>query len=239
MSKIVPLNLEKQGKYHIIDSDDYSRFANQQLIPVVAQEFSAIASEFPIVFVKNSETGQFISVAIMGLQSGINLYCQSKQWPAAVTPLGFSNAPLSLVKSTSNTEQLMVCLDEESECCSQESGQALFNAKGEQTPYLEKRIKALLDMADFTRQTQGICQLLAEKQLLTSRQLSVNLGTDKEPCQIDGIYLVDEAKLNKLSSEEFAELRSKGLLPIIYAHLNSLHQIGRLTLKQRAYQRQQ
>jgi len=46
------------------------------------------------------------------------------------------------------------------------------------------------------------------------------------------LYVIDEKKLDALSDDEFNELRSKGLLPIIYAHLSSMHQIARLAKKQ-------
>ena len=47
--------------------------------------------------------------------------------------------------------------------------------------------------------------------------------------EIDGLFTIDEEALEKLSNEEFQELRQRGLLPIIYSHLTSLQQIGRLS----------
>ncbi len=231
MSKIIPINNQVHGQIKVKSSSDYSRFKSQHLIPIVAQDFSRMATEFPLVFVKNTETGQFIPVAMMGIKNGVNLYCQDEHWPAAVTPLGFSNAPLSLVKKSSDSDELIVCIDEESALVATDSGDALFDAQGEQTEYLENRSEALLKVAEFTHQIQVISQFFAEKKLLVSRQLTVKLENENEPFTINGVYLIDEQALNELPTDEFEQLRKQGLLPLIYAHLTSLQQITRLTIK--------
>jgi len=231
MSKVTPLNNEVHSQTKVKTSSDYSRFKSQHLIPIVAQDFSAIATEFPIVFVKNSETGQFLPVAMMGIKNGINLYCQNSNWPAAVAPLGFSNAPLSLVKKAADSDEVIVCIDEESSLVTTDSGEALFNGQGGQTDYLKQRSQALLKVAEFTQQIQVISQFFAQKNLLVSRQLTVKLENEDEPFTINGVYLIDEKALNELPSDEFEQLRKQGLLPLIYAHLTSLQQITRLTIK--------
>lgn len=231
MSKVTPLNNKVHGQTKIKVSKDFSRFNTQHLIPIVAQDFAQMATEFPVVFVKNSETGQFLPVAMMGIKNGVNLYCQEKNWSAAVKPLGFSNAPLSLVKQNAESDELIVCIDEESDLVCTESGESLFDENNEQTDYLKNRSEALLKMAEFTHQIQAISQFFAEKKLLVSRQLTVKLESEKEPFTINGVYLIDEKALNELPTEEFEQLRNQGLLPLIYAHLTSLGQITRLTMK--------
>ena len=231
MSKVSPLNNEKHSDIKIAASSDYRRFKEQNLIPVIAHDFSLLATEFPIVFVKNSETGQFIAVAMMGIKSGLNLYCQTEHWGSPVTPIGFTNAPFSLVKKNADSDEVVVCIDEESNLVNKTSGESLFNAQGEQSDYLNNKAKKLIQIAQNTIQTQGITQLFSEKKLLTARQLTVNLLDEKEPFVISGIYTIDETILNAMPIEEFEQLRSQGLLPLIYAHLTSLHQMTRLTKK--------
>ena len=94
----------------------------------------------------------------------------------------------------------------------------------------------MLSVAEFTEQTQAIIHILAQKKLLTSKQLNVKLARESEPMLLSGIYLIDEKVLNALPIQEFEELRSQGLLPLIYAHLASLHQITRLTIKQNEFE---
>lgn len=234
-NSIAPLSSEKHLNIEIKESHDFRRFSEQHLIPVVFHEFQHLATEFPLVFVKNSETGQFIPVALMGIKNGLNLYCQQQDWPAVLRPMGFNNAPLSLMKTDEKSENVMVCVDESSELVVAHGGQRLFNEAKEQSDYLKARTKALIDMASYSQQTSNICQFLAAKELLIEKQLGVKLLKDKQAINIDGVYIIDEKKLNELSNEDFLTLKEKGLLPLIYAHLTSLQQLARLIDKQNQY----
>ncbi|GAA0813893.1 hypothetical protein GCM10009111_09910 [Colwellia asteriadis] len=233
---MIPLNNKLHANVKIKKNNNVSRFKEQQLIPVTVQDFIPLSTEFPIVFVKNEETGQFISVAMMGIRSGVNLYCQDEKWSCAVAPLGFHNAPFSLIQTNENSDEVVVCIDEKSVFVNTETGDALFDEQGEQTEFLKQRTQALLSVAEFTEQTQAIIDIFAKKRLLASKQLNVKLTSEQEPFLLNGIYLIDEKALNALSTEEFEDLRTKGLLPLIYAHLASLHQITRLTIKQNAFE---
>ena len=233
---MTPLNNKQHANLKIQQSNDVSRFKKQHLIPITVQDFIPLSTEFPIVFVKNEETGQFTSVAMMGIRSGINLYCQDVKWSCAVAPIGFHNAPLSLVKTSENSDEVIVCFDEKSSLISTDTGNALFDEQGQQSEFLNRKTQALLSVAEFTEQTQAIINILAQKKLLTSKQLNVKLTSEQEPVLISGIYLIDEKVLNTLSTEEFEDFRTKGLLPLIYAHLASLHQITRLTMKQNEFE---
>ncbi|ABZ75716.1 SapC family protein [Shewanella halifaxensis HAW-EB4] len=236
-NNIVPLNSDTHLEMCVSESQDYRRFAEQQLIPVVFHEFHQLATEFPLVFVKNSETGQFIPIAMMGVKNGLNLYCQTGEWPAMIKPRGFSNAPLSLVKTSKESDNVLICIDTESPLVTEagENSQRLFDDNKEQSEYLKKRTQALLDIAAFNEQTDKICQLLASKSLFTAKQLTIKLAESQQPINIDGIYVIDEQALNQLSNEEFLSFKDNGLLPLIYAHLLSLQQIPRLIEKQNHY----
>lgn len=240
MSKhIAPLNSDKHLKISITESKDYRRFADQHLIPVVFHEFHHLASEFPLVFVKNTETGQFIPVALMGIKNGVNLYCQQDNWLPVIRPLGFNNAPLSLVKTNEQSEDVMVCIDEDSELVVSNDGHRLFKDNKEQSDYLKARTQALLDIASYSQQTANICQFLASKELFTAKQLSAKLLKNEQAINIDGVYIVDEKQLNSLNDEEFLVLKNKGLLSLIYAHIISLQQLPRLIEKQNQYDKNQ
>jgi len=231
MTSIKPLHHQQHATLKVQNKNDFTRFKEQHLIPVVAQDFIPLASEFPIVFVKNTETGQFTAVAMMGIKPNINLYCQTPNWPAEVVPTSFFNYPFSLAKQNEEDDDCYVCIDTESALVNEEQGEALFDDKGEQTDYLKYRTEHLLNIAQRHEQTAGIVQYFASKKLLTLKTLNLNLGGEQK-LTLDGLYVIDEKKLDALSSEEFNELRSKGLLPLIYAHLSSMHQIARLAKKQ-------
>ena len=44
--------------------------------------------------------------------------------------------------------------------------------------------------------------------------------------------MVDEQKFNDLPDEDFLDMRSRGLVALVYAHLNSLQQLRRVSERQ-------
>jgi hypothetical protein len=231
MTNIIPLHHQTHAALKVKNDNDFTRFKAQHLIPVVLQDFIPLASEFPIAFVKNTETGQFTAVAMMGVTPNVNLYCQTPIWQAEVVPSSFFNYPFSLARKEEGDDDCFVCIDTDSPLVNEEQGQSLFDDKGEQTEYLQSRTEHLLNIAQRHEQTANIIQYLASKKLLAMKTLNLNLGAEKK-LTLDGLYVIDEKKLDALPAEEFNELRGKGLLPIIYAHLSSMHQIARLAKKQ-------
>ncbi len=229
MSNPVPLQNDKHANLKVIQTGDYSRHKDQHLIPIISRDFFTLAAEFLLVFVKDNAVEKYVPVAIMGLREGENLYCQGGEWKAPVVPVRFNNAPFVMAKVDEQGEQLALLIDEESPLISETEGEALFKEDGERTEYLEKRIEGLLNNAQQTVQTEGICKLFAEMELLSTQQLQLQHRPDSPRYNIDGVYTIDEKKLNALPDEDFLELRKQGLIPLIYAHLCSLQQLRRIS----------
>ena len=229
MSDPVPLQNDKHAKLRVINSGDYTRHKGRHLIPIISQDFFSLAAEFPLVFVKDNAVGKFVPVAIMGLREGENLYCQTGEWKAPVVPVRFNNAPFTMTRVDEQGDQLALLIEEDSPLVSETEGEALFKENGERSEYLEQRIEGLLKNAQQTVQTEVICKLFADKDLLSTQQLQLQHRSDAPRYNIDGVYTIDEQKLNALSDEDFLDLRKQGLIPLIYAHLCSLQQLRRIS----------
>jgi len=228
----VALQNDKHLKLKITESGDYARYKDHHLIPIITQDFFSLGSEFPVVFVKDSSGEQFVPVAIMGLREGHNLYCQNGEWNAQVVPVRFNNAPFSIVRVDAEGDQLAVLIDEDSPMLSETEGTPLFKEDGTRSEYLEQKIENLMKTAEQTVQTEAICKILKEKNLLVTEQLKLQHRQDSPSYNIDGVYTVDEQKLNALPDEEYMDLRKQGLIPFIYAHLSSLQQLRRISALQ-------
>ena len=232
MANPVPLNKDKHSAYKVVESSDYSRYKNQHLIPIVAQDFYTLPSEFPLVFVKNSESGEFVAVAMMGFNNGHNIYCQTEEWATPVRPIGFTNPPFSVARVSKDGNQIAILIDESSPLISDSEGEPLFNADGEFTDYLNRRFDSVAKIAEQTVQTQAFCKHLASKKLFVTKQLTIQHHQNSPKYVIDGIYTIDEYLLKQMPLEEFDEMRQNGLLGLVYAHLTSLSQLNRLSQKQ-------
>jgi hypothetical protein len=229
MSTPIPLQNDKHAKLKVVESADYTRYKDRHLIPIITQDFFTLAAEFPLVFVKNSETDEFVPVAVMGLREGVNLYCQTEQWPALVVPTSFTNAPFGIAKVDPEGEQYAVLIEDGNPLLGEENGEALFKEDGERTEYFDRRVESLVNVAQQTLNTQAICKHLADIDLFMTQQLQLRHRPDVPSYNIDGIYTVSEEKLNALSEEDHLELKRRGLLGMIYAHLTSLQQFRRIS----------
>ncbi|MCP5348497.1 MAG: SapC family protein [Gammaproteobacteria bacterium] len=229
MSSPVPLASDKHTGLKVTESGDYRRYKDQNLIPIIVKDFFTLAAEFPLVFVTGQKAGEFVPVAVMGLKQGQNLYCQTERWKAQVVPISFHNAPFSIARVDPQGDQFVVLIDEESPMLSKTEGEWIFTEEGEKTEYMNRRIDAMMDVTRLTLQTQKVCQLLNNKNLLISHQVQLQHRPDGNRYQIDGIYIINEEALNKLPNEDFLSLRRQGLLPIIYSHLTSLQQLRRIS----------
>ncbi|MBD1582900.1 SapC family protein [Pseudoalteromonas sp. S16_S37] len=222
--QVQPLHNEKHANIKVKNGINVDFLKSQHLIPVVAHEFARVATEFPMAFVKNNETGQFQAVALFGLEPGENLFVQDGKWNAGFAPLAVTRYPFGLVKHPEE-DQYGIVIDEASPLVGEEEGNALFEG-GKETEYLARRKEALINFIEFSRVTEAFTKHLADKELLVQQTLTVEIKGDKK--DINGIYLVDERKLNEMSDEDYLELRKRGYLAPIFAFLTSTHQVARL-----------
>ncbi|WKE66160.1 SapC family protein [Gallaecimonas kandeliae] len=231
----VPLNSNSHGYLKVDSQPRFQSFAGDHLVPLVLREFVGAACEFPVIFVKHGQSGQLNAVAMMGLRAGENLYCQGEDFDSPFVPLALRNPPFAVSFQDEERENALICIDENSELVSAHQGEALFDENGEQSPYLQDRVQALMQYVNDSDMTELFIKALADKDLLIGRELTLRLESG-ENVMVNGIYVVDEARLNALSAEDFEWFRSRGLLAPIYAHLCSMNQIHRLSRKYQALQ---
>ena len=110
-------------------------------------------------------------------------------------------------------------------------GDAFFDEKGVQKEWLTAKGEAVVDYVNKSGVTQNFIQLLLAKELLAPQTLSLNLAGQEE-YTLDGLYVINEQKLNDLSDSEFSELRKTNALPAIYAILMSMQCIKKLIDRQ-------
>ncbi|MCF1428059.1 MAG: SapC family protein [Shewanella sp.] len=221
---ITLLDSNKHGDLKI-DKVDFGHLADQHIVPVTLHEIGRAAIDYPVVFVKNSETGEFQSVAMLGLKPGQNLMVKGGQWQSLYQPHVVRDYPLGVVLDPDDKDKVWIGIREASSAVGTEEGEALFNGT-EETDYLAARKKALIEHFQQDQASRTLVKVLADLDLFLPQTLTVEIKGEKR--NINGIYLINEAKLNDLSDEQFSDLRKRGLLAPIFSHLTSLGQINRL-----------
>ncbi|PHZ84826.1 SapC family protein [Paremcibacter congregatus] len=222
-SNFVPLNPVDHGLLKIRARKDFRLMKDAHVIPLGVHEFFQASAEYPVVFVKNSENGQFIPVAMMGLKPGENLFVGPEGWEGLYIPMAIRNHPFHLMRNPQDEEKVMVAIDEKSTTLSLDEGARLFKDDGSRSDILEERMQDLRNHFESSQLTESFTALVTGLDLLAQRNLTVEVSG--ETIDLEGIYFIDEVKLNAVPDDQFLDLRQHGFLPLLYAQMVSVHQI--------------
>ncbi|NTS76613.1 SapC family protein [Catenovulum sp. SM1970] len=213
------LTKEKHADIKIDDNKNIQATENQHLLPLCVDEFSAACHSYPIVFVKNSETGQFQPVALLSTETQKNNFFQDGNWVAEHLPRCVLVPPFVLIADEKDPEQRYITLNTQSNAIASE-GRALFE-NGEETDYLKSKKELLIQHTNMSGLTAEFCKLLSLYDLLVPTSLTVK-AEGQEDKTIDGIFIIDEKKLPNLTQEITSAIQAKNFFLPIYSQLLSL-----------------
>ncbi|MGG7055789.1 SapC family protein [Nitrosomonas sp. ANs5] len=201
----------------------YQFAASDAVASLVVKELPSAVMHLPIGFIAADQT--FSLVAMQGLAPGKNLLvAPDGRWLAGYVPAAYRSFPFALA-NTENGQQVL-CIDEESGLLSDAEGELFFNDDG--TPS-----KSVADVLNFLEHVQAnreatvrICAVLQKHDLIQPWPIKVK--TESGERNIEGLHRIDEAALNALPEEAFAELRKTGALPVAYCQLLSMQHLAKL-----------
>src|ERR1700688_687105 len=91
--------------------------AGQHLVPIVVSEFRKAATQYPIVFAKNPETGRFAPYVLNGLGVEENLFWSGTQLDVAYVPLNVRRQPFFVgTNDAADTPANVLCIDLDNLC---------------------------------------------------------------------------------------------------------------------------
>lgn len=220
------LNLTEHNNVKIKNELNIEGTKSQQILPLLVHEFAKAGSAMPVIFIKPNEGEELVQpAALLGLKPEENLFYADGKWIGDYLPAVVTHHPFAMVPTQGEENRLQMLINEDSALINEEEGNALFE-NGEQTEYLKKRMETLSNYFGSMQVTREFCEYIQSKELLVEQTLTVEINGEK--AQLNGLLLVDEKKLNELSDEEFLELRKRGYLAPIFAHLSSLHHANKL-----------
>lgn len=224
---MVALDSAKHKNLHIKVDPNYGHISQSNMVPVVAFEFLKAASDYPIVFVKQQETGKFKSVALMGIEQGENLYFNEGQVHADYVPVNVRRYPFGAGGNSAQDGNMVLCIDENSHLLNDKEGVRVFSEDGKPSEATLQASDLIMDLLAKDQATDIFIDFLVEHDLLHATELTLKLGEGGER-KINGVYKVNEEKLTQLSDEVALALYKKHYFAAIYAHLGSLTKINRL-----------
>ena len=192
-------------------------------VPVNGPEFLPASRELPILFGKDAKDNYF-PLALLSLSNdGHLLLDEHGVWDAAVyMPAFIRRYPFVL------SPRGGVLVDTKApHFASKETGKPLVTEEGEFTPVLKAAMTFLTRFEKQQAATRAYATACRDAGLLKPCDMKVRQGKGKA-LSLDNLYMIDAAKLAKLSDEQVVEWHRKGWLAWSYSHLNSLASLQRL-----------
>ena len=209
--------------------DSYAFAATDAVAPLVVQELSKACMSLPIAFIRQNDA--FVPHAVQGLEPGRNLFMVNGKWVAPYTPAVYRGYPFAV--TAGENDQLHLCIDMDSGLVGAGEGfdQPFFDEAGEAAQPVKDALNFLQQIHRNRAVTQRVCAALAAEDLFQPWPLKVQ-GPEGER-RVDGLFRIDEARLNSLDPEALARVQQAGGLPVAYCQLLSMSNIQTLGLIQR------
>lgn len=219
-----PVAAERHAALKLRDAG-WAFAAKANALPLAAEEFVAAARTLPIVF---AAPPPHLPVALTGLAAGENrLVDAAGAWKeGAYIPAYLRRYPFFLLRTAPGSEELVLCLDPRAPQISTEAGEALFQPDGKPAETLERAFAFTRAVEQAVMRTRQMSEGLSALGLLKPAQVQVQ--QDGKQVRVDGFFAVDRPTLQALPPDKLAELRDKGWLEPIYAHLMSIGGVAEL-----------
>lgn len=223
--KPVLLNRDKHRSRRIRPSGGYGFARHANSLYLAGVEFNEACKEYAIVFTRMAN-GTVAPVVVLGLRTRENLFVGADDsWTAGYVPAFVRRYPFVLAELPG--EQMGVCIDEACTGVGDAEGEALFDAAGGNTPFLQGTLEFLQRyQAEYLR-TGVFCRRLEEAGLLIEMSARADL-VDGRSFTVAGLMIVDEKKLAALPDAQVLSLFRTGELHLVSMHLLSMSNLHKL-----------
>jgi hypothetical protein len=225
----------QQHRQHkiVLPVADWSVASRLNGIFVAASEFSDIAKEYPIVFVRAGKApdgrDEIAPIAVLGVVNEQNLYLQGApgpaQWRASYKPAVLAAYPFGIARV--DEQRFAICVDAAWPGFSTGEGQALFDAEGKPAEVLNAVQKHMELLESEIQATRAFGQRLLEHGLLRDMRFDATLPGGRQHT-VEGFLTVDQEKAQTLPDNVVGELFRNGTLGLIHLHWASLGLMRRL-----------
>jgi hypothetical protein len=219
-----PLNSETDRGKSLLLAPDHGFARDTNSLVLNGGEFRQAMRFYPIVFSLAEPVSAF---AVVGLLDNENLFVgpDGKWVPETYVPAYVRRYPFILMEQPGSAE-LIVCFDEDSNLVVESGERPLFEA-GQPTKLLQDAIGFCREFHAQHAATTAFVRALAAEGLLVRNEARVVLSSGKQ-MTLRGFDVVDEAKFNALPDELFLDWRRRGWVHLVFCHLMSMGNWGRL-----------
>ncbi len=228
LNNVQHFNLRAKNRYSAACGD------NSAAVMTFPTEFADIQREYPIVFAKDSATGAYQAVALLGVQAEENLFLNETAsvgsgWVGNYVPAIVARGPfiIGMPDDGDMDSAPVVFVDLESSKVSESEGEALFLPMGGSSPYLDRIVR----MLGVIQQGKAIGDLMyAQFDALNLFEL-VTIDAELsngEKYRIENYYTINQERLANLNGSELEMLNRSGFLHGAFLVISSLSNVQKL-----------
>lgn len=202
------------------------------MVPAYPSEFAELQREYPIFLRKETATGAWQSVALLGFEQHENLYLRDGQWNASYLPGAAAKGPFLIGFQEQRldgelTQEAVLHVDLDHPRVNRHAGEPVFLPQGGNTPYLDHIANVLRGIHDGHAFGADMFARLDALGLIQPVALDVQIDAQHR-VNVSGLHAIDRDRLAVLDGTALAELNRAGYLEGIYLMLASLHNMRRL-----------
>ena len=220
MSRLIALNSAAHRQLRVDQAQVLAQASRLNMLPVVLGEFLKLCVQYPIVLTKNGATGQFTCIALFGFAKHENLFWKQDRWDALYVPLQVTRQPFFL----GTVQDKVVCIDTENAAVTRTHGEVIFDEAGAETGFLRQVKQMLAALLEGEEQTDRFVRKLLALELIRPMRLEIEF-VNRQKQRVEGLYTIDEARLQALPAGTIAELHALEYLAPIHTMLASLGHI--------------
>ncbi|HEX4268473.1 MAG TPA: SapC family protein [Steroidobacteraceae bacterium] len=223
MTRIVPLNKETHKSLKVDGRASAAYGDNQRFTHVIVNEFPQLVVHYPILFSKDSNTGEFYCGVMLGFDEGENLFLEEWRDLQFYRPLGLQRVPFY-------AHGPEVAIDLDHPRVGVADGMDLFTEHGQPSRYLQRIIWAFQDLQPGIEVSRHFTARLLELKLIEPIDLEAEFD-DGRIINCNGLYTVNQETLSRLPDAVVVELFRRGYMRLIHYMIGSLKQFPVLARK--------
>jgi SapC len=195
-------------------------------------EYNDVQAEYPILFHKHAETGEFQSYALLGLARDENLFLGDDGWLGRYVPGIIARGPFLIgfqeqeVDGTMRKEPV-IHVDLDDPRIGRDQGEPLFLEHGGNTPYLQNIASILRGIQDGIAVSKAMFAAFTDCELIEPVDIKIDVHDDVQ-FVLNGYYTISQDRLAALDGATLKRLQQHGFLHAAYMVLSSLNNIKRL-----------
>lgn len=202
------------------------------MVPAYPSEFAELQREYSIFLRRDTGSGAWQSVALLGFEQHENLYLEGGRWNAAYLPGAAAKGPFLIGFQEQRvegelTQDAVLHVDLDHPRVNGVHGEPVFLPQGGNTPYLDHVAGVLRGIHDGHAYGADMFAAFEAHHLIQPVTLDVQIDPQHRVA-VNGLHAIDRDRLAGLDGDVLAGLNRAGYLEGAYLILASLQNMRRL-----------